>query len=357
MTAIKPQIGTRNGVLRLKQLLDQLRATVRSHIPTDATTTQAARFFGVDWSVMRRFLDEGGPGGPVLVHAVHGKVPLPQKICDDIVNLLRELPDTYKTLVKYPEGAINLVFDVRESFIQARSQNGRTDREQITGEQFSRFFGDDREFILALTTANRQILEDYSLELDMRVRSILQRTDWSTVRPLSGAVSRPVSPKATELRRLVDSIQPRFPSEWAMLRAIGTHKDSFKNAIAGKGRPEVLDKVLRNLRSYATSNQITRPAAEKTPTTPEVRTEDPHTAIGGFISHLNSFVRMGELIGINPDAFTDGHRDQVLKAMGKLLTLAKIDETVIARLLKKEGMATNDPALRQVLKALSGAKR
>jgi hypothetical protein len=185
---------------------------------------------------------------------------------------------------------------------------------------------------------------------------VLESTDWSAVRPSEKKPQR--SDKTAELARLVKTIQPNYPSRHAMLRALGIHGDSLNHALEGRARPSVMERTIQRARKLVvkTASSVTPLPVQSSSREPELLQQQPHTVIGAFISHLQSLVRMAETIGINPDAFTDGHRDYVLQAMGKLMALAKIDEAAMKRLLSTEGMSSNDPALRKVLSVLTGVK-
>lgn len=280
-------------------------------------------------------------------------------VCDEVLTLIDTIPDPYKALIPYDVGAIELTFDIVDAFAIVSNQAGVARREQMRGAQFAAFFGQHRAFVHAATTRNRHMLGGYNTEMDSQIRSVLDSTDWTKVRPLKAKTTGPPrGDRPAQLRRLIAQLRPRYPSENAMLEALPAHQDSLKNALAGKGKPSVLGDILRKAQRLAEKLQVVpsaraapRPSAENS-----VAVKDPVSFVGSLISSLNSFVRMGEAVGIDPQTFTDGHRDNLIRIMIKLAALARIDDAAIKRLQSVEGLATDDPSLKAVVSALRGGK-
>jgi hypothetical protein len=281
-----------------------------------------------------------------VIQAVRKKLGCPA-LCDDILQLIETIPDNYKSLVAYQAAAIELVFDIGDAFQRARNQPGVQAREQIRGEQFAAFFGQHSAFVHAITVRNRQLLDTYNADLDSEIRTVLTATDWTKVRPVKSKGKGPPTDKHAQLGRLIDELRPRYPSEHSLLEALPAHQDSLRNALEGKGRANILDDLLRKAQKLA----------RLTPVPESVEVKDPHSFAGSFISSLNSFVRMGEAAGIDPQTFTDGDRDRLIRIMTKLAALARIDEDAIKRLQTVVGLAADDPVLRPVLSVLRGVKK
>jgi len=346
-------------VLRLKELLDALRAAIAAVLSANPTIDQISKFLGVKWSTAQRFWVEKISGGPVMITAIQAKIGQ-HHICTEVLDLIESLPDTYKSLIPYQVGAIELTFDIYDAFNVASQQAGVKSRDQMTGEQFATFFGKHHAFVHAVTMRNRQVLSEYSTELDREIRTVLSANDWTTVRPGKSKGSKPPPGKSVQLRKLIDEIRPRFPSEWAMLKALPAHGDSLNNALAGRGKPQVLDELLRRAQRLEAKTRTTRPEpiAEPTATVSEkFEVRDTQQFVGSFVSQVRASVRMFEAAGIDPNSFTDGDRDGLLTIMAKLAKLAGIDESVLKRLQSGEGLSADDPSLRAVFSALGGAKR
>lgn len=343
-------------VLRLKELLDHLRLVLRPHLPSNASIDQIAKVLGIDWSITRRFWEMGRAGGPIVIRAVKTKTG-ENSVCDEALTLVERMSDKDKSLIPYSVGAINLVFDIGEALEKVRAQLGLTSREKMTVAQFAAFFGQDREFVQLLMIGNRDVLKSYDAEKDSRISSVLESNDWTTIRPKKSEKPVPKG-KAVELKNLIGQIRPQFPSDYAMLKTMGIHRASLKNALAGKGKDEVLNNLLRKVKGMALSQtRITQPVAPNTSSRTPTEVQDSGTFIGSFVSSLNSFVRMGEAAGINPASFTDGQRDNLIRIMAKLATIANIDGAAIKRLKSTEGLAADDPGLNAVLSVLGRAKR
>jgi hypothetical protein len=346
---------TKIQVLRLKKLLDDLRAVIYRHLPETSTVDQAAKFFGNDWVVTRRFWKDGAAGGPSFIKSVRAKIGQGD-LCDEIIRLLKSVPDRYRSLVPFSVEAIELVFKIQDAFATVRAQKGVPKAKRMSTEQFAVFFGPNRKFVRALLLGKRDRMHNYDVIMDREISSVLENTDWNSVRPRKSAAENSLAARRAQLQRLVTTLSGRYPSHRALCQALGIHPDSLGHALGGTARPKVFDRLLKQAQKLAGA----APSEAKDPAVgsqAEMSTQESHTAIGAFLSHMASLTRLGEAMGIKPDSFTDGHRDLLIRNIGKLMVLAKIDEAAITRLLRREGLSASDPALRSLVSAFSGAKK
>jgi hypothetical protein len=355
MSNLPPQgKGYLPQVLRLKELLDRLREIARTFLPPDNQTIDGVtKTFGVEWSTAQRFWEHRLSGGPASIRAMQSTVGQAE-LCDEIVSLMDDLPDTHKSLVRYTTQAIELVFLVGEAFIVARHQPGVLRKDRMTGDQFASFFGKHRDFISAIIFRRRDVLDGHNAQMDREIRAVLKATDWATARPPSQVKAR----NDTELASLVAQIRPRYRSERAMLLDLNVHKDSLASALAGTGKPDVRARLLRNARRLAKGIPLPpspEAPAERTGIEPSTEVADSASYLSTLTSALNSVVRMGEQARIDPGTITDGNRANLIRILVRLAALAGITDTVVQRLCNVEGLPATDRGLAGVLAALRGA--
>lgn len=361
MSNLQPQ-ELKKKVLRLKELLDQLRREVRRQMPS-ASVDDIAKAFGLGWSAARRFWSENGSGGPAVIRGIQSRSSH-RGLCSEILILLDELPDPYKSLARYRVPMIELSFDVVAAYHVASRQPNVKERDQMNAVRFAAFFGAHSRLVETIIIRKWTELDRvYTPASDYNIRQVLDKTDWRTVRPAPPPVpSTPTPNKSAQLRALIDQILPHFPSRWAMLQQMGIHGESLSNAYAGKARPRVLDRMLAKAQATAralgaSSSAVTAPIpGDRNEPGPQIEVPDAFSFTGSYVSQLNSSVRMLEAANIRPEMFTDGNRANLLRIITKLVELAGIDDEAIRRINSVEGMSVGDPRLATVLSALRGAK-
>src|SRR3989338_617414 len=362
MSSLQSQaIDYRTRVLRLKELLDRVHKAAEQLLPDNPTVKQVADTFRVDWIKAKRFWEKIRPGGGTIVRSIAEKSNQPE-LGTETVELLATVPDGYKGLVFYSVETINLVFDVIDVF--------RSVSQRMSATQFSDCFGENRAFVLAVVMRNRMALKDYTAELDSQIRSVLASTEWTTAksqRPKANKkvvkISKPKRAKADrnvdtqiELKRAIEQIRPQFASDYAMTEKLGVHRDSLSNALTGKGKPSVVESILRKAQKYI-SDHPSRPASsEGAAKERRVEVREPQSFIGSFITSLNAFVRMCEAVGMDPDMFTDGDRMQVMRFVRKLLLKSGIDEATINRLTSAEPSTEAGPNLEMIIRAAKSGR-
>ncbi|MBX4204832.1 MAG: hypothetical protein KW788_01425 [Candidatus Doudnabacteria bacterium] len=359
MSNLLPQMEALQAkVLRLKMLLDWLHVVMESYLPPNGTQDDVARIFHTRYKASNVFWNERKPGGKEFISAVRDRIGKQYCAdCDAIIVLLDELSDNYKALVPYSKETIELAFELFSAFLKARNQPNVPDREQITAKQFGSFFGSHQEFAESIALRRINELTRVTPELTAEVRAIISSIDWATARPGKPQAAMGSAKEDDELKKLVAGLQKRYPSRWAMCQALGVHHQSLKKALAHQGRPETRESVLAKVRTLASgSNGSHVSVAPNQPKEGKTEINEPFAFAGSMISSLHSIVKMGESAALEPTAFTDGHRDSIIRLIAKLMSLAQIDAETFKRLQKVEGLAADDPALRKVFSAFGENK-
>jgi hypothetical protein len=359
MNNLQPQkTGQKEEVLRLKQLLDQLREIVRSLFQSEPSISEMAAVLGAPWATVRKFWELKTAGGPDLIKAIKAKTDQ-VAVCDEALALVQRLPDNHKSLLPYSTKAIHLVFDVVDAYTLASNQAGVKSRDQMSTEQFSAFFGSHVAFVRGIILRDRSVMTSYGSELDAEVRAVLDQTDWTTVRPTATKSKSSKSSKGakTELETVLNALKKVYGSPRGIANALGIHRDSLKTARKGKAKPETMAKILRDGRRLLAEREKAKPVPIQAKEPPIIAESKAQKFVGSIVSALNSFVRALESAEVSPEVFTDGDRGNLVWIMGKLMAIAKIDEAALTRLRKTTGLSASDPALREILSALTGDKR
>ena len=344
-------------VLRLKELLERLRERCLSAFKATPTIHEFATRFEIDWSVARRFWQEKKSGGPDAIRKISSKLS-ESGMGEEILNLLENTPDNYKSMVVYPKEAILMAFDVFEAYRQMTSVR------EVTAAQFASLFSANpaaEDLVRKLALRSSGALESYQPELDSFIREVIYETDWTTaVPPVSEPKTKRDDVLTRQVREICQELRPHFQSDSAFADALPAHLSSLRKAQEGTIAERIQQEILKKaktlkVRLKSTQTQVTEKPQVPVQTT-SVGTESYHLT-SAFITSMNAVIRMVEAAGVRPDAFTDGQRDNLIRIMVKIMTLARIDSEAINRILKTEGLSADDPALQKVFSAISGVNR